>query len=178
MRIYRLSDLGFSILNQAKQFFCFCFLVDLPAIVTSADRNLTTIICIKCPFGSNGIIFCRQFTDIRFYLIFVKCVKTIFVCCQPVFNYFFIYCLCSVIKIIGNDYVCKFIYQFTVPDQSLIILVDCRFFVTAICFQIDRGSSCDKGIYDILAGFFCLQGISLFFRNNLKFIVFLFDMSI
>ena len=141
MRIYRLSDLGFSILNQAKQFFCFCFLVYLPAIVTSADRNLTTIICIKCTPGSNGIIFCRQFTDIRFYLIFVKCVKTIFVCCQPVFNYFFIYCLCAVIKIIGNDYVCKFIYQLTVSDQSLIILVDCRFFVTAICFQIDRGSS-------------------------------------
>lgn len=68
MGINRFSDLGFSVFYQFCKFFQLRFLIDLPAIIPSADSNLTTIICIKCSLCSNRIIFSRQFTDIYFYL--------------------------------------------------------------------------------------------------------------
>ena len=178
MGINRFSDLGFSVFYQFCKFFQLRFLIDLPAIIPSADSNLTTIICIKCSLCSNRIIFSRQFTDICFYLFFVKCIKTVFICCEPVFDHISVYCLCAVVKIIGYHYIRKFVYQVTILRQSFITLINFRFFVASICFQINRCSTCDKSIYNILTCFFWFQCSSLLLRNNYKLIVFLFYMSI
>ena len=178
MRINRFSYLCLSVLDQVHKFFCLCFLIDLPAIVSSADSNLTAIICIKCPVCSHCIIFNRQFTDIRLYLIFVKSVETVFVCCEQIFYHFSVYCLCTVIEIIGNDHICKFIDQIAVFDQSCIILINGRLFIASIRFQINRCSSREKRLQNILVCHFCFQGSSLFFRNNNKLVSSLFKMGV
>ena len=89
--------------------------------------------------------------------VFVKCIKTVFICCEPVFDHISVYCLCAIVKIIGYHYIRKFVYQVTILRQSFITLINFRFFVASICFQINRRSSCDKSIYNILTLFFLVS---------------------
>ena len=131
--IIGLSCYCFRFLNIRDQRIVLCFLINLPSVTSTRNRNGITACWCKCSFFSLCIILCCKWLNVFFHSTFIECHIHIIVNFNPLRYHRRIDNLCIRFEIIGNR--CSKIFVHCITGFCYLFGIWCvsRLFIAA-CF--------------------------------------------